>query len=458
MRLSEVQKLPEPIRRQAITSIGKLPSQTRADLFHDWDNFMARPEQIITPAHGNTLILCGRGWGKTRLAVETLRKYVWEGWSRAPGLVVPNAEHLVKTLWPVMEASWRAKEMPIINRNTYSLTFKNKYGEEVICYTFTGYKPEGIRGQNWDFCYFDELTSFTHPAEAYKNALMALRLGRPQWLCATTPPWNQEMAGSIETLRKMEAAADHRLSGKTSDNFMIPVKTIDEMKAGLDPGSVQYRIEFEGEFVIEADFTVFTERLVNLARRDYSHGFRLDLEEDLKTIVIAVDAAVTASEASDETGIIVAGLDYEDNVHILDDASGRFAEGKWAETVADLYDTYKANYVVAEVNQGGDLIAKTIQEEAPHIWVEEVRATRGKVTRAEPVATLYRKGKVKHTPQVADDSLAKLEEQMLSWTMARRTQPAVDDRIDAMVWAVTDLLIEGENASVGDVLDELENL
>lgn len=164
---------------------------------------------------------------------------------------------------------------------------------------------------------------------------------------------------------------------------------------------------------------------------------RADVPE-LRRVVVAVDPAVTAHVGSDETGIIVAGCDAAGHAYVLDDLSGVYAPSVWAQRVIDAYYAYAADRVVAEVNQGGDLVEQTLRALDPDISYKAVRASRGKVARAEPVAALDSSGRVHHAAH-----LHRLEDQMCSFDPQSGASP---DRVDARTWAVTELLLQRRSA------------
>jgi phage terminase large subunit-like protein len=158
----------------------------------------------------------------------------------------------------------------------------------------------------------------------------------------------------------------------------------------------------------------------------------------LKRIVVAVDPAVSAEEDSNETGIIVAGIgecrckgEPEDHGFILDDLSGKMAPKAWASMAVRGYDNHEADRVVAEVNQGGDLVETTLRAIEADVSYRAVRAAKGKRTRAEPIAALYEKGKVHHVGVFRE-----LEDQLVNWVPGLGDSP---DRLDALVWGLTDL-------------------
>ncbi|MGB3465026.1 MAG: hypothetical protein WBA74_07145, partial [Cyclobacteriaceae bacterium] len=163
--------------------------------------------------------------------------------------------------------------------------------------------------------------------------------------------------------------------------------------------------------------------------------------EHYERIIIAVDPAVTAKDTSDETGIIVGGL-IDQNVHIIDDASGRYAPLDWANKVKSLYYRYKADRIICETNQGGDLVEQNLLTVDNNLSVKKVHAYKGKYLRAEPVASLYERDRVKHIKYFNE-----LEEQMVTWRPAQEKSP---DRLDALVYAVTELLLSKNRVIVYD--------
>lgn len=189
----------------------------------------------------------------------------------------------------------------------------------------------------------------------------------------------------------------------------------------------------EGLFLSDVEGALWTDQMVSKAKLK-------DPGEIIKT-VIGVDPAVTNNKNSDETGIIVASLD--ENLHgiVEEDLSGKFSTRTWAQRVVNAYHAYEANEVVAEVNQGGDLVEDAIKTIDPNIKVVKVRASKGKFARAEPVASLYEQDKVSHYKE-----LLELESQMTEWVpMDTKESP---DRIDALVWALTSLMLRDQERRV----------
>ena len=187
--------------------------------------------------------------------------------------------------------------------------------------------------------------------------------------------------------------------------------------------------ELEGQLIMEKENTVWKR-----ADIDYKEIAR----EKLERVVIGVDPAVSNNENSDETGIIVAGIGYDEKMYVLDDLSGKYTAQEWAKVVCQARKDYEAGCIVAETNNGGDLVAemiKTIDRYAP---CKTVRAIRGKIARAEPVSFLYNSGKIFHTREFLD-----LEDQMCDLTYDGKLEKS-PDRVDALVWAISELKDKGD--------------
>lgn len=184
---------------------------------------------------------------------------------------------------------------------------------------------------------------------------------------------------------------------------------------------------FDGQYVEDAEDALWRRAMIK----------RTQNVPDLARIVVAVDPAVTTETGSDETGIVCAGVDRNANCYVLADESGRYRAEEWARRAVAIMDSERADRIVAEVNQGGDLVENTIRAIRPHAPYRGVRAVRGKYLRAEPVAAMYERGKVFHVGE-----FPALEDQMCSFTTGfdRKAAGYSPDRVDALVWAVTDLL------------------
>lgn len=206
---------------------------------------------------------------------------------------------------------------------------------------------------------------------------------------------------------------------------------IEELKALPERQRARF---FLGQFTADVEHALW--------RREWIK--RVQKLPDFTRIVVAIDPAVSNDVGSDETGIIVAAVDQGGNGYVLEDESGKYRPEEWARRAIGLYDEYGADRIVAEVNQGGDMVEHTLRTQRRDVPFTAVRASRGKVTRAEPVAALYERGKVYHAADFGE-----LEAQMCSFTsdFDRRAQGYSPDRVDALVWAMTELFPRMTRAS-----------
>jgi phage terminase large subunit-like protein len=175
-----------------------------------------------------------------------------------------------------------------------------------------------------------------------------------------------------------------------------------------------------------------------LWQRDRIEELRVPKAPQLQRIVVAIDPAATSGEDADETGIIVAGISQDRRGYVLDDLSGRYTPIEWARKAIAAYQRYSADRIVAEVNNGGEMVEATLRMVDRHAAYKPVRATRGKAMRAEPVSALYEQGKVHHV-----GAFPLLEDQMCLFTPDfDRARGGSPDRLDALVWALTELMVE----------------
>jgi phage terminase large subunit-like protein len=257
--------------------------------------------------------------------------------------------------------------------------------------------------------------------------MFGLRLKqRPRCLVATTPR-------PTKLIRELLAREGHDVAVTRGSTY--------ENRANLAPGFFDQVIrKYEGTRLgrqeLNAELLEDTPgALWTLARIDRSRSERVP---DLARIVVAVDPAVSSNEGSDETGIIVCGKDDKGHGYVLEDLSGRYDPAGWARAAIAAYHRRDADRVVAEVNQGGDLVEATIRTVDPNVAYTAVRASRGKFTRAEPVAALYEQGRVHHCGLFPE-----LEDQLTSFVPdLERAKFGSPDRVDALVWAFTELLVE----------------
>ena len=379
----------------------------------------ARQNQITPDGDWLTwVILAGRGWGKTRTGAEDA---AWSGMAN-PGwriaVVAPTAADardtciegdsgLLNVLPREAVQTWNRSlgELILINGTRYK--------------AFSADEPERLRGPQHHRAWADELAAWRYP-EAWDQLMFGLRLGdHPQAVVTTTP----KPTPLVKAL--VAAKTSHVTRGSTFDNAANLAPSALQMLKEKYEGTRLGRQELEAEILGDLPGALWS-----LATLD---AYRLREAPQMGRIVVAVDPAVTATEASDEHGIIVAGLADQRGV-VLEDASLSGSPNEWARRAVSLYRSWNADAIVIEVNQGGDMVAHTIRTIDPNVKIREVRASRGKHVRAEPIAALYEQGRVAHV-----GSFPELEAQMTQMTTNGFEGEGSPDRVDALVWAMTEL-------------------
>ena len=257
--------------------------------------------------------------------------------------------------------------------------------------------------------------------------MLGLRLGdQPRVVVTTTP----RPIPIIRRLASDQTGKVHVTTGSTYENAgNLSPDFIDEMRRRYE-GTRLGRQELEAQIIDDVDGALWD--------RDGIDADRRTVTPPLRRVVVAVDPAVTSGEDAAETGIVVVGADPEGHGYVLDDRSLRASPNDWAAAAVAAYHTHRADVIVAEANQGGDLVSTLIRTIDPRVPIRLVRASRGKRTRAEPVAALYEQHKVHHV-----GFFTELEDQLCSWVPDVGASP---DRLDALVWGFTELLIDGNRA------------
>jgi predicted phage terminase large subunit-like protein len=399
----------------------------------DWTT-KARPEQL--PPSGDWwtiwLILAGRGFGKTRAGAEWVRSLAEAATVHRIALVGPTASDVRDTL--VEGESGILNICPDWNRPTYEpskrrLTWPNG----VIATMFSSEEPERLRGPQFGAAWADELAAWNNMQATWDMLMFGLRLGqRPRVAITTTPRPSKLLKDLIR--RQGEDVVITR--GSTYDNRANLAPSFFSQIVSRFEGTRLGRQELSAELLSDTPGALWQ---VDWLDRDRVS----QAPDELKRIVVAIDPAVSTNENSDETGIIVAGIDGRGHVYVLEDLSGKYAPHEWARKAVDAYDRHKADRIIGEANQGGAMIEATLRTVSRSIPYKAVHASRGKVTRAEPVSALYEQGKVHHV----GGAMTILEDQMTAFTSDfNRSQSGYSpDRVDALVWALTEFLPGQDN-------------
>lgn len=396
------------------------------ELEYDW-HFVARPNQLQPPGDWvYWMLLAGRGFGKTRTGAETIREWAAVRLPAPIHLIAPTAAD-VRTVMIEgpggLMSCYPPGQQPEYEPSRRLITWPN--GNTAL--TFSADEPERLRGPQCCAFWADELAAWRFVEEAWDNLLFGFRLGRPRGVITTTP----KPIKRVRELVKDPSCVVTR--GSTYDNRMNLAPEFFRSIIGKYEGTRLGRQELMAEVLDDIPGALWTRAMIEACRVTLT-----EVRSDIVRCVIGVDPAVTAHETSDETGIVVAALAENGHVYVFEDLSMRGSPLEWARAVAGGYHNHRCDRVVAEVNKGYDLVEANVRNTLPHAAYRAVRATRNKRIRAEPVAAMYEQGRVHHVGA----KFEQLEDQMCSFVQDVTTDSP--DRMDALVWAITDLVIQPE--------------
>ena len=414
--------------------IAELSDDEVAGLEYDW-KFWARPKQIPPTVDYDTwAIIAGRGFGKSRSGAEWVRECVNNGYKRI-ALIAETQKDLEKVM--VEGESGILSVFPDHERPTYvkkpvQLTFPNG----AIALGFNATEPDQLRGPQFDAAWMDEFAKFRYADDVWDMLQFCLRLGdNPRTLITTTPR-------PLAILKKILAEPTTITTvGSTFENKSnLAPKFLNRLTANYE-GTRTGRQELHAELLDEAEGALWSRELID--------SIQIEELPAMKRIVIAIDPAITNTEKSDETGIIAVGLGFDNKGYVLADRSGRYSPADWAKAAIELFHEFGADRIIAEGNQGGDMVRNTLDVIEANLPITIVHASRGKFARAEPVAALYEQGKVHHVR-----GLEHLEDQLVSWEpLSGKGSP---DRLDALVWGFTDLMLQTKNEVLKTDVSDLE--
>lgn len=466
----------EEKEKELLNYFNRLSHKEIEDLRYNWP-FWARKNQLAPPGNWvHWILLAGRGFGKTRTGAEWVNEQVLSGKSRRIAIVAPTAADTRRTI--VEGESGIMAISPPWNRPLYEpsklqLTWPNGAVASLV----SSEEPERLRGPNFDTYWADELAAWSRLEETWSMLMFCLRIGTPRGVITTTPK-------PVKLLRELLSKEGNGVvvtRGSTYDNVsnLSPVffSSVIKQYEGTRLG----RQELDAEILEDMPGALWNRTAIDNARvpnpgpamppilmssdpvpgsrpevhdlsvlSSFAKSVMSQVPEDLSRIVVAVDPNASNNEGSDETGIVVAAKGVSGHGYVLADFSMRGSPNEWATTVVLAHDLFRADRIIGEANQGGNMVEHTITTAAKFLKMDGkrssdfvgivlVHATRGKVTRAEPVAALYEQGRVSH---VGTHSV--LEDQMCLFTsdFDRKAMGYSPDRVDALVWALTHLFLE----------------
>jgi len=376
--------------------------------------------------------MAGRGSGKTRSGAEWCREQVEEHGISRIALVAPTAADIRDTMVEgesgilACSPSWN---MPVYLSSKRKVEWPN--GATAMMYSAE--EADRLRGPQHEKAWCDELTSWADPG-TWDMLLFGLRLGKnPQSMVTTTSKIGHRLLKNI-----LQDPWTVRTKGHTFDNAAnLSSQFIEHIRKKYE-GTRLGRQELEGEYLDEGTGVLWSDEM--FIRTDAKD---LDMDKIVR-VVVAIDPSITTGAEGAETGLVVVGRDDDMHGYVLADHSGHYSPNGWAEKAIDLYKAYNANKIVAEVNNGGDMVLNTIRNIDPGVACKKVVATRGKRIRAEPISMLYEQARVTHV-----GNLKKLETQQIDFNPEEANN--LMDRVDALVWGLTELIINSSEVRIRSI-------
>ena len=422
-------------------------SQFTQDELHALDFewlFWGRPEQFAPEGNWtNWLILAGRGFGKTRTGAEWVRANMCGSTPLAAGrwrhiaLIAETAADARA----VMVGDGKATSdpsagsglmqvhpkdfLPTYEPSKRRLTWPNG----AVASIYNGIEPDQLLGPQHDAAWCDELAKWQYAQEAWDQLQFGMRTGKNPQACITTTPRPTMLLKSI-----IADSGTVITRGSTFDNSTNLAPKFLEVIRRKYEGTRLGRQELEAEMLEDMEGALWKRSVID-ALRLQEHDL-----PPLVRIVVALDPPASSKDDSDECGLICAGLGEDGHAYVLDDVSGVMAPNDWAREAISLLRARNGDRIIAETNNGGEMVENTLRMVDGNVPYSSVWASRGKVTRAEPVSALYEQGRVHHC-----GTFGKLEDQMCCFTVDfdRSEMGYSPDRLDALVWALTELMIEG---------------
>lgn len=416
-----------PDDRQAV--LADLSEADLAALEYEW-RVWARPDQLppdpaLWPVWRTWVMLAGRGAGKTRAAAEYIRAEVESCRHARVAIIGPTAASIRRDM--VEGNSGLLAIAPPWFRPSYEpSSLRIVWPNGAIAYLLSSEEPDRARGLNTSLAWADEVSSWNHPEANWDMVQLGLRIpgplgDSPRVVVSTTPKPGPLLKAILAAPTTVVTRAS------TRDNA-----------ANLDASTIQYltdkyggtrlgRQELDGEMLDDVEGALWTRDLLEACR------IRRGTPDQYRRIVVAVDPPGGSARTNAECGLVVVARGHDGHGYVLADLSDRMSPEQWARTAVNAYRTWNADRIVAEQNFGGAMVESTIRSVDRNVPVRMVVASRGKQLRAEPISALYEQHRVHH---VGDFPL--LEDQMCGWNPAENGPSP--DRVDALVWACTELL------------------
>lgn len=419
--IDELRALPPKQRKLRFAQL-EISDALRERLRVNWEGVWARENQLAPPGKWNTwLARAGRGFGKTEAGAQWVRQRVRDG-ARSIAIIAETQKDLEEVMITRLLSIYPNNERPSVRYKPVRVVWPNG----ALALGYNGTEPDQLRGPQFDTCWCDELAKYACARETWDMLQFTMRQGDdPRVFVTTTPrpiPIIKEIMGDRNTIVTTGSTMDNEAN--LSPDF---IETIRSKYEGTRLG----RQEIYGEVLDDMPGGLWTREMIDAAR--------VQEAPEMARIVVAVDPSGTRGEADEEAndiGIVVVGLGVDGQGYVLADLTCNLSPDGWSRRVVNAYYEYEADRVIAETNFGGAMVASVIRSVDNTVPFAEVRASRGKVQRAEPIAAMYEQGRVSHV-----GALTKLEDQMMMMTGAGYAGEGSPDRVDAAVWGLTDLMI-----------------
>ncbi len=402
------------------------PEQAHA-LNYDWD-FWARPKQQFPGGDWITwLILAGRGFGKTRVGAEWVRHLAENKLIGRIALIGETAADVRDTMVHG-EAGIMAISRPGFRPIHIESRRLVQWPNGVIATTYSGEKPDQLRGPAHGAAWGDEPAKWKYGQDAIDNLMFGLRLGQHPQVCFTTTPRPIKLIKDL-----VKDLTTHVTRGTTYENLKNLAPAFAKKIISKYEGTRLGRQELNAEILDDVPGALWNRTNID--------ANRVKTCPDMRRIVVAIDPNVTSGEDADEAGIVVCGLGVDGLGYVLEDATGdEIGEARgpagWAKRAVAAYKKWQADRIVGEVNNGGEMVGMVIRAVDSNVSYKAVHASRGKVVRAEPISALYEQNRIKHV-----GSFPVLEDQQCEFTHDFTKEKAgySPDRMEALVWGFTEL-------------------
>jgi len=424
-----------PSLRDKALAVLEYRRRNSPDNVPDWFDNHAREKQLPPPVEDEWrfwLMLAGRGWGKTRVLTAWANKQARE-MPGSRGMIVAATAADARDILIEGESGLLNSGVNIVYQPGKSQVLWPDYG--TIALIRSGEKPDRLRGPQQHWAIADEVAAWKYDQEAWDMLMFGLRLGsQPRVAIATTPRPTKIIRNLIaDPLTYVTRGSTYENRDNLAPAFLDAiVKKYEGTRLG--------RQELEAEVLEDVPGALW-----NI---DVLDEGRVHEAPELVRVVVAFDPPASSHEGSDEAGIVTAGRSENGHAYVIDDASMLGSVDARLAATINAYHTHQADVVVVERNAGGDWIPHAIKTKDPSVNVSTVWASRGKITRAEPIAALYTQGRVHHVGLYPD-----LEDQMMTWLPGEKSP----DRMDALVWALTELMVDEANPTrVGILKDSVD--